>query len=349
MRKAWAILFLIVNLLLPQSLLLQGELLAGADDKNTRDASDSKNSKKSKNSKTNPTYKFDYIFQGKTSGTILLLFRYRFFLYASASAIFRVEKITRETTRFTFVDIDKPGILTRTFGFSGKGLITGAVAYNSEETRELLANDMVIIREKAADFSRLIKRREVYPYKLLSGEPGGITFLRTEKGIHREGSLNLTVQPISDKNSDHFNFKLYEILMEMLKIYNHPFFPENVKTWTDQGPDNEWYSPPLDFSDSMNNIGCLATAAIKKLITFKQIETFKLTYRVISRTPGKLTIEGKAEPCTKIWNSYEILQVCRTTELRLPDGLLLQDKFFIDIKNPKGKGGQVHCSLTLIR
>ncbi|MCP5050302.1 MAG: hypothetical protein GY940_24255, partial [bacterium] len=108
-------------------------------------------------------------------------------------------------------------------------------------------------------------------------------------------------------------------------------------------------SPALDFSENMNRVGSHAANIVDKYVTFRQRSPFKLSYRVVSREPGRLTIHGEAVPQVKIWDGYKVLQVNRTIKIRLPDGAALEDNFYVEIGKRKGKGGFAQCTLTLLQ
>jgi hypothetical protein len=297
----------------------------------------------------NLKYRFEYMFQGKTTGVILFFFRYRMFIYTTASVLLSAEKTDEKSFRFNFVDIDKTGYLIRTWGFSGKALFTGAADYDVQKAQEILEKDFLIFKEKATDFSRIIKRRKVFPYRILSRGENVITFTRDNTGIHRDCSLDMQMQSIKNEKEYDFWFQIYPVLLEMLKIYNHPFFSGDWQEISQLEPDREWHSPVLDYSENINRIGERTTDVVGKLVKFKQRRPFQLTYRVVSRIPGLLTIHGEAEPHVKIWDGYKITQVTRTIELRLPDGVVLKDQFHVEIRNKKGRGGYAHCALTLVQ
>jgi hypothetical protein len=294
-------------------------------------------------------YRFEYTFQGKTTGVILFFFRYRMFIYTTASVLLSAKKTDEKTLQFNFVDIDKTGYLIRTWGFSGKALFTGAADYDVKKTQKILDKDFLIFKEKATDFSRIIKRRKVFPYRILSRGKNVITFKRDNTGIHRDCSLDMQLQSIKHEKEYDFWFQIYPVLLEMLKIYNHPFFPGDWQEISQLEPDREWQSPVLDYSENLNRIGERTTEAVGKLVKFRQRKPFQLTYRVVSRTPGMLTIHGEAVPQVKIWDGYKITQVNRIIEIRLPDGVVLKDQFHVEIRKKKGRGGFGHCALTLIQ
>ena len=294
-------------------------------------------------------YRFEYTLQGEASGVFLLIFRYRFFFCAEASVILGAKKIDEETMQFDFEDIDKTGYLLLTWGFTGKTLITGAADYDLKKARQFLEKDFLIFKEKAPDFSRYIKRRKVFPFRIRSRGKNVITFKREVTGIHRDCSIDMQVQRIKYEKKYDFYFKIYSILLELLKIYNHSFVPGSHEKISRLEPGMEWDGPELDLSDNINRIGARATYLVEKHITFKQQRPFKLAYRVETGAPGRLVIIGEAKPQVKIWDGFKIVQVKRTIELRLSDRVVLADKFHVELLKGKGKCGFARCALTLIQ
>jgi hypothetical protein len=294
-------------------------------------------------------YRFNYTFQGETSGVFLLFFRYRFFFNAEASVILKAKPVNGKTIRFDFLDIDKPGLLIRTWGFSGKILITAAADYNLEKVRQVLSQDFSLLKKKAPGYSRYIKHRFTYPFKLLSRGERVMSFKREVGGIHRDFSLDLEVQSLKPRKKYDFYFKIYPMLLEMAKIYNHSFLPGNSQAISGLRPGSQWKSPLLDYSRSMNLIGRQATDEVEKHVTFKQVRPFRLSYRVVEAGPAFITIKGEAQPRVKIWDGYFIARVTRTVELAQPYGTLICDRFRVVIRNKKGNGGFAQCALTLVQ
>ena len=297
----------------------------------------------------NLVYRFEHTFFGETTGVLLLLFRYRVFFYVNASVLLEAKKIDENTTQFNFIDIDKPGYIVRTWGFSGKTLITGAADYDLQKAQKKLDEGFLLFKEKAPDFARVIKRQKVFPFKILSSGKNVLAFKRQINGIHKDGSLDMKFKSVKFEKDYDFYFKIYPMLLEMVRIYNHSFFPGKIEKISQLEPGMEWASPELDFTRIMNRIGSQSDYLVQKYVKFKQRNPFKLTYRVVSKKAGALTIHGEAVPEVKIWNGYKLLQVKRTIEIRLPDGNVLEDSFYVEIGKIKGKGGFAQCSLTLVR
>jgi hypothetical protein len=296
----------------------------------------------------NLKYRFEYTIQGEAAGVLLLIFRYRVFFSATASVLLTAKKIDEKTFQFNFDTIDKTGYLILTRGFTGKTINTGAADYDLKKVQQILDKDFFIFKEKAPDFSRFVRRRKVFPFKILSRGKNVMTFKREMSGIHKDYSIDMKLKSVKHKKKD-FYFKIYPMLLEMVKVYSHSFVPGNKKKVSELEPGMEWHSRDLDFTENMNGLGTRAAEVIKKFITFKQRKPFKLAYRVVPGSPGILTIHGEAMPQIKIYDGYKIMQVTRDVEIRLSDGVVLEDKFHVDIRNDERKCGFARCALTLVR
>ncbi len=296
-----------------------------------------------------PVYRFEYVFHGQTSGVFLLIFRYRFLFRAIASVLLNVSPLDAQTMQFSFKDISDTGYLIRTWGFSGKTLITSAADYDQAKVQRVLASDRILLQEKAASFAKTIKKWMVFPFAILSKDKNAVTFKRSINGVHRDSAVNLPMKSLKVSGSYNYNFKIYHILNEMLKAYNQPFFEGTREQLLALEPGRQWLSPKLDFSEIMNRIGGLATPLIGKYVKFRQSSPIQLTYRVTLRTADKLTIKGTASPGITIYSSFKVIQVTRAVELRLPDGVLLDDSYYIEIGKENGKSGTARCSLRLVQ
>ena len=322
--------------------------------------------KSSADRETNLKYRFEYLFQGEATGVILLFFRYRFFFYSAASVLFDAKPVGGDALRFDFHDLDQTGYLIRTWGFGGKMLITGAADYDLEKARKVMKNGYAILKEKTPYYSRFIKQQKAYLYKILSRGSQAMGFTRESGGVHRDCHEDMKVEPVEYDEKYGIYFKIFPMLMEMVKIYNHSFFPgsngnddgknkektpppERLERKDQLEPGREWLSPPLDFSKNINRIGAQATDIVEKYVTFQQAAPFRIKYRVEAVTNGIVHIVGKAVPQVKIWDGYKLWQVTRTIEIRQADRVVLADTFQVEIRKGKDKGGFAQCALTLIR
>lgn len=295
------------------------------------------------------TYRFHYTFLGQTSGMFLFIFRYRMFFFADGSVFLEARREKDHALRFHFSDIDTTGYIQRTWGFSGKTLITAAADYDLKKADAILDKDLELLKEKDENYARVIKRRKQFSFLILSKKKDAITFKREIDGRHLEAALNMPLKRVKYDHKFGIYVKIYDMLVEMVKIHNHAFYPGKWEQISQLKPGTEWQSPPLDFSRNINRIGGMATVMIEKYVTFRQRKPIILNYHVESRTAGVLTVRGKAEPLVKIFGSFKVATVNRTIKIRLADGILLEDTFDVKIRNHRGKGGFARCELKLVQ
>lgn len=326
---------IIAGIILSNSFLFHNYLFAGIPPGDGNSGADALN------------YRFDYTFLGQARGVFLMVFRYRFFLCANASVLLKARNIGGHRLEFNYAGIDSPGCLMRTTGFSGKGLITAAAHLDLQKNEPILANDLDLFKKKAGDYARFIKRRNVFSFQLLPRANSALSFKRDLNGIHHEGSIHLDAQPVKNKKKVDFFFKIYPMLLEMIMIYDHPFHQGDWQTISQLQPGQQWFSRNLDYSKAMNRLSACTTKLAKKYVKFKQKYTFKLLYRVTSRTSDCLTIEGRADPRVVAWAKFKIMKVIRTIRLRIPDGVVMLDKVYAEIYKREGNGGIVQCALAL--
>ena len=294
-------------------------------------------------------YRFEYTMQGHTTGLILFLFRYRFFFHASASVLLSAQKIDQKTTQFNFHGIDKTGYLLCTRGFNGKRVFIGAADYSPLSDQQILDTGMQKFEKAAPEYYRFINDQKAFSFKILSFGEKTLGFKRDISGIHKDCSNDMKLDSESAVYHPNFYFKIYSILMDMIKVYNHSCLPGGMPKISELKPGITWESTELDFTGDINRIGSQAAKAVEDMVKFKQKLPFKLKYRVVSNTSQKITISGEARPAVEIFGSYKIDHVTRFIELQLPDGIVLLDKCRVEIWKTKGKGGFVEVSLSLVR
>jgi len=292
-------------------------------------------------------YRFHYTFQGGTTGTLLLIFRYRFFTSVNASVFFEALPAEDNSLRFRFKDIDGTGYILRTWGFSGRTLVMAAVDYDLKKGDLLLKRDMELLRQKDPQYAKLIKHRKKYLFRLTSRAADAITFTREKDGRHIEESVNMPVKKIRFEEKFGVNVKIFEMLLEMVKLSNHSLFPGFDLSQLKPGAQNR--SVPLDFSKNLDRIGGMAARVIEKYIRFKQERPFSLHYNVLEGSPGTVLIKGEAAPEVTIYGNFKIKTVSRVVRIRKSDGVLLEDGVEVTIGNKKGKGGFARCKMELVQ
>lgn len=294
-------------------------------------------------------YRFEFTFQGKASGVLLLLFRYRFFYMANASVILNAERTGPDTHRLTFDAIDRPGYLLRTRGFTGKTVIIAAADANQEKVQEYLDKGFARFRELAPDFADVNKEQRAFPYSIATDGEKSLTFTRRSDGVHVNAAYNIEVRNLKYDPKCEFYFKIYPMMLELVKMYNHPYLPVDGRKLYALRPGDTWLSREMNYTGDLNSIGWLASEVVKEYVSFKQKKLFRLNYRVVTRTDETITIQAEAQPQVEIWKGYKIDKVLRTVRIRLKDEVTEVDLFKVEFLQKEGRGGFAQCALTMIQ
>lgn len=290
-------------------------------------------------------YNFSYQSRGSTHGKILLIIPFRVYYESFASVNFSSEKSNDGCFNFYFSDISESGYMMRTSGFLGKILVALTADYDLKKGLKFALRKLKHFHEPY--YSKFIKRKKPFLLRIYSTKKNSMGFRRNIGGIHSHFLFDFKVRFQYHPEILNIDFNIYEILLEMLKVYNHSFLPGNkIETLIEQ-PQQEWKSPPLNYSSYINRVVVLAARIMKKLKPFKQTAPFRIHYRVSNLTPSMIEVTGMSKPGVPIWGTYLIKEVIRKVRIRLKDRILLEDTFTLTIENPRGNGLQARTSLQL--
>jgi len=295
--------------------------------------------------KANLDYNFSYHFRGATHGTILLIIPFRVYYESFASIDFGTKKETDGLLYFSFDNIPETGYMMRTSGFLGKTLVALAADYDLKEGLNCALKNLNGF--DVPYYSRFIKRKKPFLFKIFSIGPEEMRFRRTSNGIHSHFFSNLTERFQHYPEILNIDFNIYRILLEMLKSYNHSFLPGNSLEQLLELPQQEWESPELDYSATINRTVVLAARIMRKIKPFSQKALFRLHYRVSNLTSSRIEITGLAVPDVPIWGKYVITRVARKVVFSIKDRVLLEDTITLHIENPRGNGLQARTTLKL--
>jgi hypothetical protein len=293
----------------------------------------------------NQEYNFSYHFCGSTHGTILIIIPFRVYYESFASVDFCTEKEKDGSLKFKFDNIPESGYMMRTSGFLGKTLVALTADYDLNVGLKCALRKLNRFHQPY--YSRFIKRKKPFLFKIFQSETDVMGFRREQNGIHTQISLDLTVRFQYYPEILNIDFNIYKILAEMLKSYNHSFLPGNDLGQLINQPQQEWDSPELDFSPNINRTVVLAARIMRKIKPFKQKSLFRIHYRVSNLTSTRIEISGLAEPNVHIWGKYIITCVARKVIFRIKDRVLLEDTIILHIKNSRGNGLQASTTLKL--
>jgi hypothetical protein len=290
-------------------------------------------------------YRFSYLFRMEMQGKIMLVVPYRFYHEASAAVNLRAGRKQNGDYEFCYTGVDRTGYVMTTGGLTGTSLYFFTADYDLERAvrfREERIRQFLLENPYYAAKIKKIRRR---PMKILSAFPEAIRFSRDSRGIHTQPAV---MMHLTDSHSNTYS-NIYPLLGALLMSYNHSFLPPGR-----HGPDRlkrsgylAWDSPPLDFSKPLTRAARLTSAGAEKRAHFKQKETFTLHYHIISANNGTLEICGEGYPEVTVWKDMKIRHTLRKITLRLEDGVVIEDRFFLDFRDEKGMGGTVALALEL--
>ncbi|MCK4836282.1 MAG: hypothetical protein KAT17_06580, partial [Candidatus Aminicenantes bacterium] len=184
-------------------------------------------------------------------------------------------------------------------------------------------------------------------FQLPANQQGSIGFERSQYGKHKKFISNFVFKANTDDQKVNVFFKVYKILIELLKTYDHSCLP--VLNLNELDSKTVWQSPPLDFSPYLNRVGWGAARIMKQFVIFRQKKSFRLQYGVTSMNDSEVEICGEAHPDVKVWGSFKIRDVYRKVKFRSADSVLISDMISLDIRNKKGVGGYAQIILKLMQ
>ena len=291
-------------------------------------------------------YNLAYSLKGATHGHILLIIPFRVYYESFASMNLKAEKSPDGSYEFHFAGIPESGYMMRTSGFLGKTLVILAAHYDLNKALEIAENKLKLF--DVPYYTRYIKRRKPFLFKIYSREENSIRFKRYYNGIHAAHYIHFPVLYEYHPEILNIDFNIYKILLEMSRAFNHSFLPEEGLSELINHPEREWRSPPLDYTGNINKIVRTAARIMKKLKRFKQERRFTLTYRLVDINKDQMTIRGSARPEVKVWGDYVIRQFTREVIFRRTDYKVVRDSLAMNIENPESRGLEASVTLRLL-
>jgi len=275
-----------------------------------------------------------------------LIFKYRFFTSVNATVLLEALPAENGGLRFYFKDIVGTPYILRTWGFGGRMLIMATTEYDLNKGDAMLKRDLELLKQKDPLYVKFIKHRKSFLFKLKSRAKTAITFTREKDGRHVDESVNMPMEKIRFEDRFGVNVKIFEMLVEMVKLSKHSLFPG--KDLAALLPGDQSRSEPLDFSKNLDRIGGMATKVIEKYVRFKQERPFSSLYKVLEGSPEIVTIKANESPNVKIYGGFKLKTISRRLRIRKSDGVLLEDGMDVRIGNKKGNGGFARCILELM-
>lgn len=276
-------------------------------------------------------------------GRILLFIPYRSFYEASASVNFIAGKTGNNPYEFYYDGIGQTGYVMTSGGLTGTSLYFFTADYDMEKSTKFRENKITAFMKAYPSYKKSIKKIRRRPMTILSQDKDAIRFTRDADGIHSNPVVNMK---LTDSRSFTYS-NIYKIMGKLLKIYNHSFLPEHGLEGLKKNSYRTWYSKSLDFSKVMTEAARLSSEWAEKNAAFKQKRNFMLQYQVASMDEHYIIIRGESHPHVRVWKKMEIKHVLRQVRIRLEDNVVVEDMFYLNFMDKKGKGGFVQLKLQI--
>jgi hypothetical protein len=288
-------------------------------------------------------YNLTYHFQMDIKGRILLFIPYRSFYEASASVNFIAGKTDNGPYEFYYDGINQTGYVMTTGGLTGTSLYFFTADYDMEKSTKFREDKITAFMKAYPSYKKSIRKIRRRPMTILSYNKDAIKFARNANGVHSNSVVNMK---LTDSRSFTYS-NIYKIMGKLLKIYNHSFLPEHGLEGLKKNPYRTWFSKSLDFSRIMTEAARLSSEWAEKNARFKQKQGFILQYQVASMDNHYIIIRGESHPNVRVWKKTKIKHVLRQVRIRLADHVVVEDMFYFNFINRKGKGGFVQLKLKI--
>ncbi|NIM16786.1 MAG: hypothetical protein GTO45_32755 [Candidatus Aminicenantes bacterium] len=288
-------------------------------------------------------YNLTYRFQMDMKGRILLFIPYRSFYEASASVNFIARKTNNNPYEFYYDGINQTGYVMTTGGLTGTSLYFFTADYDMEKSTKFRENKITAFMKTYPSYKKSIKKIRRRPMTILSHNKDAIQFTRNANGVHSNSVVNMK---LTDSRSFTYS-NIYKIMGKLLKIYNHSFLPEHGLEGLKKNSHRTWYSKTLDFSRIMTEAARLSSEWAEKNARFKQKRNLILQYQVASVDDHYIVIRGESHPNVRVWKKMGIKHVLRQIRIRLQDNVVVEDTFYLNFFDRKGKGGFVQLKLKI--
>lgn len=288
-------------------------------------------------------YNLTYLFQMDIKGRILIFIPYRSFYEASASVNFIARKTDNNPYEFYYDGINQTGYVMTSGGLTGTSLYFFTADYDMEKSTTFREDRITAFMKAYPSYKKSIKKIRRRPMTILSHNKDAIRFTRDADGIHSNPVVNMK---LTDSRSFTYS-NIYKIMGKLLKTYNHSFLPEDGLEGLKKNPYRTWYSKSLDFSRIMTEAARLSSEWAEKNARFKQKQSFMLQYQIASIDDHNIIIRGESHPNVRVWKKMEIKHVLRQVRIRLEDNVVVEDMFYFNFINRKGKGGFVRLKLQI--
>ena len=235
-------------------------------------------------------YKFDYDLTSDIRKTIWVVYKFKLFYHASASAYFTSKMQSDKKQVFNFSGFPDTGYRIRTHR-KGTKLSVVTAAYSFSKAKAAYARRIAMFRREAPYYARMNKTIARRPFKILPTNKYSMYFTRYSNGKY--GNVGGNIKMVKPSNMSRYNdsFNIYKLMKKMIQMMGQPIQNGN-RSLTALSSGKQWRSPWMNFGSLVSRISYLADYKGKKYFKYRQKHSCVINYRVLSKRNGKITILG---------------------------------------------------------
>ncbi|MFQ6084271.1 MAG: hypothetical protein ACE5WD_13065 [Candidatus Aminicenantia bacterium] len=291
-------------------------------------------------------YQLRFNLKGYSWGRLLFIIPFRAYLEAKASLLLEAKKNPEGRIFFTYKDINEPGYIMRTIGFSASELHIRIVNHTVKEGVNYGEQCLNTWEKQNPVINKTItpKIKKALPFIFSNNDYPIFVFCRDKKGYIVATSISNKINPKYAWPSDHeIPMKAYGALAETLKLMSRPI-ELLVKEEFDNLP-AEWIERNVNLAPYLNLIAPNLAKVFEIFTHFRQERPFSIKYFIKKLNEQKIIIEGEAEPKVKIWKNYKIHYFYRQLIYDLAQKEVIKERIVMEINDKKGRGGKGYIEL----
>lgn len=294
----------------------------------------------------NLNYRFNYKIESDIRKRMYLLYKFKMYYKAQATAILQAKKMGASSYRFQVKKLLQPSYRIRTHRKGAKlSIVTAGMSFNQAKAQYPVA--LADFKNSAPYYWKMNKTIAKRPFKILPINLNSFSFLRSASGLNSNFCKNIKLVKPSGMKRYNDSFNIYKLMSKMLELHNYSILP-GVGLKKMLSSIHSWKSRKMNYTKDLNELSHLADFKSDKYVKFKQGKSFKLKFSLVSTKNGIATIFGVAKPRISVGMGLKIKKVIRKIRIRIKDEVLLQDYFYLDAKDGDNRGWSFVSNLKLI-
>ncbi len=291
-------------------------------------------------------YRFDYKIESDVRKRMYLLYKFKMYYKAKASALFSAKKTGENRYEFNLKKLQSPSYRIRTHRKGSKlSIVTAGMTIDQAKKQYPIA--LADFKNSAPYYWNMNKTISRRPFKILPLSSRSLSFVRLTNGLNKDFVENINLVKPNNMNKYNDSFNLYRLMGKMLKLYDYTILPGgSFKEMI--GKNHSWQSKKMNYTKALNGLSHLADFKSDKYVKFIQKQSFRLKFSLDSMKNGVATIFGIATPKVSVGMGLKIKRVIRKIRIRLSDEVLLQDYFYLDAKDKNNRGWSFVSNLKLL-